>query len=369
MLSRYATIPLLVVLIAAGGCGGDPASSDAGSAPAPAEHDFGTIPHGHSREHVFELDIPGGGAGWVPTVFQTQCSCGRDKLMIRRASGTVEEVDSLAYELRTLQKNDVLLLSLTIDTTVKEPIDQPSVTKHGNVVLRDAEDTKAQMMLPVVFRYAIDAAIQVLPVAHVDFGALPYSRTYEQTLELVPDRVDPPVIFGPVEVTDPRLTAKLRDEDGLTVLDIGFDPSKQQLRGSVRLAVIVHTDLDDYAVEIPVSGQVIADIVVEPFARISFGRFDLATELERYVNVTDHNLERDPGFVVASVLDSRGQSLAEHFEVRLEPIQGDERATRVFMRYLGKLQSKSFRGVLRLKKPQGDGPDTDIEFVGFQQKT
>ena len=68
------------------------------------------------------------------------------------------------------------------------------------------------------------------------------------------------------------------------------------------------------------------------------------------------------------IKDSSRVSLAEHFQVRLEPINGAPRATRLFLRYLGNLKKPSFRGTVRLAKSKGQAPVVSVSFYGFNKK-
>lgn len=368
-------ITTLMLLLAA--CGDEQQQGPTRSAaPAPdlpgVEHDFGTIPHGEKRSHTFEIRIPGGGEGYAPVGFRSGCSCGSAQYMIRQTDGTVRNLAGRPFSEHALGKGEQLLLEVTIDTNLKEPTDVPVVTTHGLASVQHVPSEQQRLTMPVVFHYAIDSPVEVLPKAHVDFGQLARSRPYSQILELHPDG-DAAVAFGPVETSDPRLQASLREEEGVTLLDMRFEPGEHSVTGPVRMLIRVHTDLRDgegdaYALNIPVSGEVTPDIVVQPYARLGFGHFDFSTPTERFVTVHDHDLARTPSFAVRSIKDSKGVPIDEHFECRLEQLPGRERSTRVVLRYLGTMKTKGFRGILVLQKPEG-GPTVDIDFVGFNRQS
>lgn len=363
-------IPSLLLSLAA--CGGQeqPATPPA-ARPAPdlpgVEFDFGAIPHGEKRSHTFEIRIPGGGKGYAPVGFSSGCSCGSAQFMVRQVDGTIRNLAGLPFSEHALQEGEELQLEVIIDSSLKEPADVAPVTMRGLASVQDVPSQQPRLTMPVVFHYSIDAPVAVLPRAHVDFGQLPHSGAYSQLLELRPDG-GAEVAFGPVETSDPRLQAHLRTDDGVTLIDLRFEPAEHDSAGPVRASIRVQTDLPgDYALNVPVSGEIIPDIVVQPYARLGFGHFDFATPAETFVTIHDHDSKRDPEFVVRSITDPNGRSLAEHFECRLEALPGRPRSTRVVLRYLGTMEAKSFRGVLTLAKPDG-GPNTDIEFVGFHRQ-
>ena len=350
-------------------CGDDATTAPKGSSTpsqpvAGLTHDFGTIPHGQSRSHTFTLQPPGGAAGLTPVGYNSTCSCGSARFQTRSSDGKLRELTGLPFDEQRVREGEQLLLTVTVNTALKEAADLPTTTTSATAMVQDIEAQTPRISIGIVFHFAIDAPVAVLPTAHVDFGALARSQPYSQTIELRPDN-GVEVAFGAVTTTDPRLTAEQREADGKTLLDMRFAPGEAAQLGPVLMAVQVQTDINDgYLLEIPVSGEVIPDIVVEPYPRIGFGRMDLSTSAERYVQVYDHDLRRDPGFIVQSVSDVDGRSLADHFECRLEGLKGRPRGTRVHLRYLGTIQGKGFRGVLTLAKP-GGGPSVAIDFVGF----
>lgn len=366
---------LTVVLALPLGC--DPSGGPVGAAaalPAPLEHDFGAILHGQISRHEFMIDLPGGIAGHVPLGFRTGCSCAGWHFLLQSPGEEPREVDHLPEAYKTAQAGDVMLLRLAIDTGRKEAVDLPRQTLRGSAILRPVDaapnDASAWREVPILFHYAIEARIDLFPVAHVDVGELPRSKWFEQTLELRPDPDGPPVTFGAPRASDPRVTAHLgtATETDAPVLRVRVQPRPDDAFGPLRAVVEIDTDLpDDYVLRVPVSGSVIEDIVVKPFAHLSFGRIDFTQPAERFVNLTDHDASRPAGFEVVSITNPAGDAMTESFEARCVPIDGDPRGTRLYLRYLGGLTSNSFRGTVRLTKPGGVRPTTDVTFVGFAQ--
>ena len=344
------------------------------SEPAPARppqvlrHDFGVIPHGEQREHLFEVPTPPGSEGVYPLGFATSCSCGLWDFLIRSAGGEQRPTGAaIAENVRTVQPGEQLLLRLRVDTSRREAVDAPPVTFRGTVHLH-VDGQQEPALVPVNFVYSIDAPISVAPTAHIDFGALPYCRSYAQTLELHPDRADPPVRLGPVRTSDPRVHAELRQEEGSTLLDVRFEPRQADRAQTVVAAVYVDTDLPDYALTIPVTGQITGAIILEPGNHLGFDKIDFTQPAEAFLFVTDHDPSRDRSFVALDVRDVNGASLAGHFRVDLSPVESMPRMSKMVLHYLGGCDGHSFRGVVRLAKPGSTQPLVDITFNAINSR-
>jgi len=334
--------------------------------PHPVSVDFGMIPHGSVKTVRLGIDFPRDRGPMVPLAFRGNCSC---------ASWAFVAVGKGGHERRSLGRPDAehavlpgeeLFLELSLDTKRKEAATQKPVTSGGDVLLTDLGDKVGRVAIPVAFTYGIEAPVELSPFAHVDFGALPMSRRYSVTLELRP-RAKPRVAFGPVRSDDPRVTAQLRQEGDLTVLDVRVVPDRAHGLGVLAATVSVSTDLDDgYIVPIPVTGQFVDDVEIRPMERISFGRLDLTKPQTGEVILRDHDLGRSPEFVVLGIRSVVGKGLAQHFSVELVPIPGDDRSTRLTLRYKGTYSgSRAFRGFVDLGKSGVEGSVASLEFVGF----
>lgn len=350
-------------------CGDGSLQRSAADPPAVVvRHDFGTLRHGQVAEALLEVPLPQDGRAFRPLAFRKDCSCGTAEFVVRGADGALREAGATPLSNLVVRPGESLLMKLSIDTRVKEAVDQPRLTYHGSVVVQDAARDRDRLWVPAEFAFAIDAPIRVLPAAHVDFGGLPRTTTYRQTLELHPDGGPGTVRFGEPVCFDERLSARLRVEGGVTVLDIEFRPRRHDAPGPVRTAVEVPTDLENgYVLPIPVSGELLPDVVVEPMDIIGFDRIDFRKPAERYVNLIDHDFTRPPGFAILDIRDSKGASLAEHFEATLQPIEGAPRSSRLILRYKGTLRARSFRGAVRLTKPGKREVVAVIRFVGFDR--
>lgn len=358
----------LALLVGLAGC--EPAAP-APWQPKPTFHDFGPIPHGQVASVRLPIDFPRDRGPMVPLAFRGNCSC---------AEWAFVAVDKNGKERRSLGRADVehavlpeetLYLELSLDTRRKEAASQAPVTSSGEVLLVDLHEKLGRVAIPVSFTYGIDVPVVVWPFAHVDFGALPMSRRFSVTLELRPrsegEGAGRAIRFGPAKVEDPRVSAELRQEGDLTLLDVRVVPDVGLGVGSLRATVVVATDLPDgYAVPIPVTGQFVSDVEVRPMERISFGRLDLAEPQVGTVLLHDYDLSRPPAFVVLGIRSVTGKGLAAHFDAELEPIEGDERGARLVLRYKGTYRdSRAFRGFVDVGKAGVPGSVASVEFVGF----
>ncbi len=378
-------LPLLAATLAGVGCSKSDASTAdpaTGTAEAPIagqldpgdivlEHDFGSLRHGDVVTHDFDITAAHDAVGYAPIGFRSGCSCAGHRFVIIDRLGSEREVDHLPHAYKTLQQGDRLLLRLTIDTNLKEAVDQERRTLDGAAILQRAEgdEDHPHVPLPVRFHFAIDSPVSVQPAAHVDFGTLPLAKTLTRTVELIADT--PGVVFGPALVDNGRVVATLHGvENGRQKLDLHIDPrAGTGALGPLTATITVSSTLEPaYTLRIPVSGQVIPEIQVEPWPDLSFGRipFDEPTGDDKFLLLTDH-ADREPGFEVRGIIDRKGVSLAEHFEARLDPLVGAPHQARLTLRYLGTLDGDSFRGVVRVGKPASPKVVVEIPFYGFRK--
>lgn len=333
-------------------------------------HDYGTVPHGQAREHDFVVDLLGTlGPGWIAQGTQLDCSCARSRLAILDADGTVHPV-ARAHPAPLLQDGQKLIVTVLLDTAFKEAVDLKPVNSQGSIVLQRADSMYAsdRKMWPMRLRFAIDAPVRLKPFAVLDFERVPVSVPRKLTTVLLSDIPNQPIAFGPASCADPRVQLQLLEREDKTLLETKFVPTEQT--GSFRSLVTIDTDLPSgYQVKIPVVGKVVPDLEVSPIAKIS-----LLTDLTRaqpetaaasqYVQVTDHDKSRPAGFVVAQVVDGSGADASDSFAVRFEPLDGDERTHRMYVRYTGG-QAGEFRGEIVLAKDPEKGPFLPIQLVAL----
>ena len=234
----------------------------------------------------------------------------------------------------------------------------------------DAKDPYSRVQWPLLFRFQIDSPVQVKPFAVMDFGTVPRSETPSLTLLLASDLPGRSIHFGPVQCDDSRFHCELVQEGERTKLVTSFSPAQSPLE-PFRTLVTVQTDLaDGYAVKLAAVGSVIDDFEVLPMNTLSF-RADLSKEQPRerassqYLVLTDHDRSRPAEFTVVKFVDAAGRSAIAHFEAWFEPVPGDERGRRLFVRCLGGLREREFRGELVLAKDPLHGPFLSIQVVAF----
>jgi hypothetical protein len=361
---------MLLALLAA--CGGDPASRGP-TAPPPQSFDFGTIPHGQAREHEFVLDQRAVlGEGWYAVAAHADCTCARTQMWLADQRGGVRRIVAQDPSFRA-QPGELLVVRVQVDTAQKEAVDLGPVDSHVTVVLQRLDGGAVEhRQWPLKFRVAVDAPVRLLPFAVLDFGRVPVSTEPELLTVLQGDVPDRSVRFGPASCDDPRVTLALEPDGDRTRLRARFRPGSGP-EGAFRALVSIATDLPDgYTVRVAAHGKVVPDLEATPFGKISI-RTDLrqpqppAAARSQYLLVTDHDRRRAAEFTVARLVDAAGRDASGSFAVWFEPIDGDDRSHRVFLRYLGG-QRGEFRGELVLAKDPRDGPFLPIEVVALHSQ-
>jgi hypothetical protein len=333
--------------------------------PRPVFSDFGAIPHGRVATVRLALDLPTDRGPMVALGYQGTCTCASTQFIAVGKDGKERPLSGRPTPDQAILPGDQLFLELTIDTRRKEASELKPVTNGGEVWVTDLADEFGRIALPVSFTFGIAAPVHISPFAHIDFGALPMSRRYSVTLELRP-REGGPVKFLQAQVDDARVTAAVRPQDDLCLLDVRVVPDPGLGLGAMRATIRVQTDMQDgYVVPIPVTGQIVSDIEVRPMERISFGRFDFTMAQEGSVLIRDYDTSRPAEFEVLQVRAVSGKDIAQHIKAELEP-SGEDRGARLVLRYDGGFrQDRSFRGFVDLAKRGGGGSVVSIEFVGF----
>ena len=264
---------------------------------------------------------------------------------------------------------------LTLDTNRLEPVSISQRKSEATVSfesLRRANPRRSWVNL--VFRWGIDAPVKLSPVAHVNFGDLAYSKTFNQKIDLTNALPDHDLVIKDILVQDPRITAKYTGTvPGPYVLDITFRPNPHRPPGPVNSVVWVWTNIandakrgDYYKIPVVVSGTVISDIVAIPGMHIEFSQFDFSKTKELVVMITDHDASRAAGFMLDGIKSNNGVDISKHFEVRFED-QGNRR-TRVRLKYLGTFEGTWLRGELTLAKNDGGPSVVRLTFRGLNTK-
>ncbi|HLQ38374.1 MAG TPA: hypothetical protein VK348_11255 [Planctomycetota bacterium] len=370
---------LLLLLLLPSACGPqDPVVQPAGPAAGTAEnpvllrHDFGTIPHGKTAEHDFVIDTRAVATDLVALGVHADCSCAWTKMLLRDSNGSEREITGQGLAEFAARADEKLVIRLLINTVQKEAVDLLPVTSNATLVLQhcqDPEPVQHRYYLQLQFRYGIDSPVRLRPWAHLDFEDVAVSTGKQLLLELSSDLAATAVHFGPAQCDDPRLTLELVADAEASTLRATFTPDAAAQPGPFRAVVTVATDLPDgYAVHIPASGRIVPVLQASPLDKISLGMFDFGRDHpENFVIVTDHDRRRPPEFCVQKLVDASGNDASQLFAVRLEPIVGDPRSTRVFVRWLGPGTPPGFRGELVLAKAAQRGPFLPIELVAFHR--
>jgi hypothetical protein len=353
-------------------CG--PRQEPAAAAPADQFWDFGLIPHGKASQHDFVVDIRALGKELVPLGVSADCSCARSQLWLRDPQGHEREATGQPNPQFAAKPGEQLVVRLLVDTVHKEAVDQPVAESRAKLILQPATATAAEtrVYVPLRFRFGIDSPVKLQPFSLLDFGRVPLSQSPTLQTTIRSDIEGRKIAFGSATSSDPALAVSLETEtDGVT-LHVRFTPLPHSTPAPFKAVITVATDLPDgYQVRIPVAGETVPDLEAVPMNKVSLGAFDFNQEQgpEQFVIAADHDRSRPAAFTVVRLLDREGHDASSHFAVRLEPVPGDERSTRVVVRYVGGLAPPVFRGELLLAKDKDAGPFLPIELVAFHTKT
>lgn len=337
--------------------------------PQAVDHDFGVIPHGESRSHDYEIDTSGYDARFVPLRVQLDCSCGRGQIVLRAADGSERFVDGSPQTANAQQPGETLIARVVIDTLLKDPVDLPSTNARGYLVLQPTDDRTGlrRVHWPLLLRFGIDSPVEVKPFSAVEFGKVPQSAAPEALLLLSGDDNHQKVRFGPAHSSDAAITAVVEQDGDATHLRVRCRPGAE---GNYRAVIGVDTDMaNGYRVNLSVTWKVVPDLELYPLRKLSFrARFARAqTEAEassQYLQVVDHDRSRGAEFEVRQIVGDDGRDVTASFAVRFEPLRDRPRHHRVFVRYLGGLESE-FRGRIVLTKGGDAGPFLPIPLVVF----
>lgn len=340
--------------------------------PLTLEHDFGVLRHGSSADHEFELPLARLGEPFVALRVHLDCSCGRAELLLRHSDGSERRPDGLPTTTNLPRDGERLIVRVTIDTSNKEAVDQPSTPARGYVLLQSPKDMTGseRVQWPLLLRFGIDCPVLCRPFAALDFGAVPQSQQPSTLTTLRGDENHPGLRFGTVHCDDPQLEARLEPGEQERTLRVRCRPGEL---GHFRALIGVETDLaPGYRLHIPVTWKVVPDLEVVPMPKITFNARLGSPQAEadaarQFVLVRDHDARRPAEFAVARIVADDGRDLRPHFAVNLLPMADGQRQFRLTVRYTGGLQ-QGVRGRIELTKGGEDGSLLPIELVLFPHK-
>jgi hypothetical protein len=380
--SRTRRTRAALLLLAAAACSKGPQNparpNQPPNQPPALSFDFGVIPHGKARDHEFVLDTRKAlGGDYVAIGVTSDCTCSRSELFLRDGAGHVRPIDLRPLPANAPKEGEVLVVHTQIDTAQKEPVDIGPVDSGAAVVLQPvaSSDPYARVKWPLLIRYSVDSPVRVKPFAVLDFQSVPRSRKPALECVLLSDIKGRPIRFGPVHCDDPRFQCTIEPVDDFARLCVVFTPGADAPKEPFRQLVTIDTDLDDgYRVKLAAVGAVVDDFEAVPTDVLSF-RADLRHEQPRekatsqFLRVVDHDESRPAEFQVARFVDDAGHDASKHFEVRFEPIVGDERSRKLFVRCLGGIEAPDFHAELVLAKDPIHGPFFPIRVVALAAKT
>src|SRR5690606_1190545 len=156
---------------------------------------------------------------------------------------------------------------------------------------------------------------------------------------------------------------------GATSLEVSIVPDAERAEGPFAAELLIPTDLPGgYVLRVPLSGTIVPTVRVAPPGFLSFGALPFDRPHEVHVVVTDHDTSRPADFHVVGIAGQDGADLSGHFEARVEPVAERPRSRTVHLRYLGGIESRSFRGELLLAREPAGEPSLRIRFSGFDRR-
>ncbi|MGE0145209.1 MAG: hypothetical protein AB7T19_18135 [Planctomycetota bacterium] len=372
-------IVLTLALLGVAGCGKEPADTPEPAEPASEptiEHDFGIVPHGETRDARLAIPLPAGGP-WTPLTLQRSCTCVRPRFAIESADGSIRYTsgDGRPDPNGAVKDGERLFLELTLDTREKEVADLAPSWTPAQVVLSGPNLT--QGFVRIRFQFGIEAPVRLSPSAQFALGELPRPVRYRQQMEI--HRRGKQIAFGMPTVVEANTDGMLTNPSDVAVtldgtaepaiLEVAVKPGELRPLGAFRCEIRIPTDRPDgYVIHVPVSGQVIDAVHVEPPGVYSFGRIDFAEPREMRLRVVDHDPTRSPDFVVISVTGDDGRDLREHFGVTVESLSGRPRERVIALSYRGTLRETSFRGTVELAKAADQPALLRIPFSAYARR-
>jgi hypothetical protein len=224
----------------------------------------------------------------------------------------------------------------------------------------------SRVQWPLTVRYAIDAPVELRPLATLDFGRVAASQRGLLVTTLRGDERHGDARFGPATSSDPLLAVELVEADGHWLLRARCAPGEF---GSHRARIDVATTIPGYQLALEAAWKSIPELEAVPLDKVSL-RADLAREqteeeaVGQFVLVVDHDERRPVGFVVQRVVDADGRDVAGHFAIRFEPVVETPRRLRMHVRYAGGLAA-GVRATAWLSKQGDAGPFLPIQLVLF----
>ncbi len=363
------TFPLLCAACLFGlwSCG--PKETPQPAAPSAIHHDFGTLPLGAVEDFTLQIPLPEGTGRIIPRLYNGDCTCASGHLMIRSADGKhSRSISGLRPEDSIMEADESLELRLRFDSSKKEVVDLPRTLSRGSLTYTELnQGHRRGRSIPVTFHYALKSPVKISPVAHIDFGELVQTNSYQQELHLQSNLPEVDIQFLRVNVSSDLLRASLDQKEGGASLKVTVNPDRKASLGKKIAEVTVQTDYEALSdVRILVSGVVRGEIWYQPSSFIHFNIFDFGQTKEDSVNITDHRLDRDPGFVVHSIVTEDGKDLRPYFQVNFAELAN--RKLRVTLKYLGNLEGNHLRGQLRLAKTLDQEPIAFINFSGHNKR-
>jgi hypothetical protein len=350
--SRFRAALAAALMCFAHGCSGGATSTPAsqglviknGYPDRPYFHDFGRIAYGSRVEFVFEVE----NTDPVPVVVQDMkpsCGCVTPRISYTAADGKVVE-GALTGDgpVITLPRGALARVAMKIDTT---RVQRMNTDKLEQVRLRS--DSAVTPYMTLEMHMVVERLIRSVP-ASIDLGLVPQSYGKGARADLSTEVAGSPARILRIESIDGPLTANLdstqQGDEPYWILTLEVKPNQPlgTVKGNVKLSTTGPDGTGTgFAHEVPVIGQVVPDIVIEPGVLIF--RAAEPGSLPRAEATVAALVPGERVLVRTAELEGTD---SEHLRVEATPIDPDEngRATqwKLVIEALEPLRDRAFNG-------------------------
>lgn len=336
------------------------------------KYDFGSIPHGQTREKVFLVENTGPQRVRLNGI-RSQCTCATLHKRILRDGEPVDRtihdppiLDKGSFLMLELEPGEVLELTVRVDTSLKSPLDH-SEPSFSELVFEPAEAGTIRIAYEfrIRARMLILTAVDIRGAPSVKLGKYGQDQRAFGVLELAPRDGK---AFEVLEIANQherlKLTPTKPSREGGHRWLIELTPNGEA--GYFQHILEFKTDLDEgYVCPVRVEGIAVPNLQILPNQRLDFGRFDFATERRRSVDFIYRRPSFDPRFRVTKVsVQADGKTdVSSAFSAAFEPLEKGE--WRLSLHYQGGLQARRLEGLVEVTSADANYERVVLRFTGY----